>query len=195
MRRVLDALCRMLKTSSLQNDKSCRVEWQQDFNQTAELASSLQSLPRHEQKALLLNYAAHVEVKDTSIDVMFTTDDITNTISTPAKLVRRGNEMRLALPPAHAASGDGNVDRTLVRLVAQGFAAREHLVHGKYAKQMETYDRKHLLGLARVSWLAPDIISAILDGRHPVQLTTRHLIRCADVPMDWQKQRSFLGFS
>ena len=82
-----------------------------------------------------------------------------------------------------------------MRLVAQGFAAREHLVAGKYAKQVGTYDRKHLLRLARVSWLAPDIISAILEGKHPVQLTARHLLRCADVPMEWQHQRSFLGFS
>lgn len=194
-RLVLDALCRMLKTITPPDDQRCKVQWQQQFNQTAELAGSFQSLPRPEQKALLINYAAHVEVKDTSIDVTFTTDDITNTISTPAKLVRRGNELRLALPPEHTASGDGNVDPTLVRLVAQSFAAREHLVDGKYAQQMETHDRKHLLRLARVSWLAPDIISAILNGCHPVQLTARHLLRSADVPMDWQEQRSYLGFS
>ena len=194
-RLVLDALCRMLKTSSLPDGQSCKVQWQQDFNQTAELAGSLRSLPRHEQKALLINYATSVEIKETSIDVTITTDDITNTISTPAKLVRRGNELRLAMPPEHTASGDGNVDQTLIRLVAQGFAAREHLVDGKYAKQMENYNRKHLLRLARVSWLAPDIISAILDGRHPIQLTARHLLRCSDVPMDWHQQRSFLGFS
>jgi len=80
-------------------------------------------------------------------------------------------------------------------LVAQGFAARENLVGGKYAKQVEIYGRKHLFRLARVSWLAPNIISAILEGKHPVQLTARHLLRCADVPMDWQQQRGFLGFS
>lgn len=194
-RLVLDALCRMLKTISLPDDQSCKVQWQQDSNQAIELARSLHSLPRPEQKALLINYAAHVEVKDTSIDVTFTADDITNTISTPAKWVRRGNELRLSMPPDHTTAGDGNVDPTLVRLVAQGFAARDYLVDGKYAKQVGTYDRKHLLRLARVSWLAPDIISGILDGKHPVQLTARHLLRCSDVPMDWQQQRSFLGFS
>ncbi len=49
--------------------------------------------------------------------------------------------------------------------------------------------------LARMSWLAPDIITAIFDGRQPVQLTVRHLMRCADLPMEWQQQRQFLGFS
>ena len=194
-RLVLDALCRMLKSCSASDDQSCKVRWQQDFNQTAELADRLYCLPRHEQKSLLIQYAAQVEVKDTSIDVTFTTDDITKTIATPAKLVRRGNELRLALPPDHTISCDGNVDAALVRLVAQSFAAREYLVAGRYSKQVGTYDRKHLLRLARVSWLAPDVISAILDGRHPIQLTARHLIRCADVPLDWQHQRNFLGFS
>jgi hypothetical protein len=46
-----------------------------------------------------------------------------------------------------------------------------------------------------MSWLAPDIITAILDGRQPVKLTARHLMRCADIPMEWQQQRHFLGFS
>ena len=194
-RLVLEALCRTLKSSSLPDDQSCKVQWHQDFNQATELADSLHGLPRHEQKALLIANGTVVEVMENSIDVTFTIDDVTNTISTPAKLVRRGNELRLALPHDHAAKGNGNVDSTLVRLIAQGFAAREHLVAGKYSRQMASYDRKHLLRLARVSWLAPDIISAILEGRHPVQLTARHLLRCADVPMEWQHQRSFLGFS
>ena len=193
-RLVLDALCKTLKSSSPYHDQRCKIRWQQDLNQRLELALSLHDLPRHKQKALLIASAANVEVKETSIDVSFTTDDISNTISTPAKLVRRGNELRLALPPDHAVSGDGNVDPTLVKLVAQGFAARGYLVAGKYTEQVESYDRTHLLRLARVSWLAPDIISAILDGRHPIQLTARHLLRCADVPTDWQQQRSFLGF-
>ena len=194
-RLVLDALCQTLKSSAPPDDQSCKVQWHQDFNQNAELAEQVHSIPRHEQKALLLANGARVEVMKSSIDVTFTIDDVTNTISTPAKLVRRGNELRLVLPPEHTVSSNGNVDATLVKLVAQGFAARECLVAGKYAKQVETYDRKHLLRLARISWLAPDIISAILEGRHPVQLSARHLLRCADVPMDWQHQRSFLGFS
>ena len=191
----LDALSQTLKASSLPDDQSCKVKWQHDFNHATELADSIHGLPRNAQKALLIEYNARVQVNETSIDVTFTTNDITNVISTPAKLVRRGNELRLVLPPDHAASGDGNVDSPLVKLVAQGFAARECLVAGKYTKQVETYDRKHLLRLARVSWLAPDIISAILEGKYPVQLTARHLLRCADVPMDWQHQRSFLGFN
>ncbi len=194
-RLVLDALCQTLKSRARQDGQSCKVHWQNEFDQNNELADSLHSFSRHEQKAQLIANGARVEVKEISIDVTFTANDKTNTITIPTKLVRRGNELRLALPPDHTASGDGKVDPMLVKLVVQGFAAREHLVTGKYAKQVGTYDRKHLLRLARVSWLAPDIISALLDGNHPIQLTARHLLRCSDVPMDWQQQRSFLGFS
>ena len=40
-----------------------------------------------------------------------------------------------------------------------------------------------------------NIITAILDGRQPVQLTARHRMRGADLPMEWQQQRQFLGFT
>lgn len=65
---------------------------------------------------------------------------------------------------------------------------------GKAIEPVCNYSRKHLHRLVRISWLAPDIISAILDGRQPVQLTARHLTRCAEIPMDWEQQRTFLGF-
>ncbi len=58
-----------------------------------------------------------------------------------------------------------------------------------------SYNRNHLHRLVRISWLAPDIISAILEGRQPVQLTAHHLMRCAEIPMDWTEQRNFIGFN
>ncbi len=192
---VLEALWQMLKMSLQPEADDCKVQWHQDFKQSAKLAAGVSELPRHEQKTLLIQYATQVEVKDASIQVTFTKNGVATTNAIPAKLVRRGNELRLALPPDHVASGRSNIDPTLVRLIGQGFAAREHLVAGKYSQLVGTYDRKHLLRLARVAWLAPDIISAILDGQQPVQLTARHLLRCADIPMEWQQQRSFLGLS
>lgn len=192
---ILEALCQMLEKTLRAEGDDCKVQWHQNFKQRAELAAGVSELPRHEQKALLLQYATQVEVKDASIEVTFTTNGVATTNEIPAKLVRRGNELKLALPPDHVASGDNHADPPLVRLVAQGFAAREHLISGKYSQQLGGYDRRHLLRLARVAWLAPDIISAILDGKQPAQLTARHLLRCADIPMEWQQQRSFLGFS
>ncbi|MBL0924010.1 MAG: hypothetical protein IBJ12_06030 [Sphingomonadaceae bacterium] len=121
-------------------------------------------------------------------------DPLTQTITVPAQLVRRGNELRMALPPDHDSTTRQLAEPALIRLLAQRFAAREHLTTGKEIPAVSNHNKRHMHRLARISWLAPDIISAILDGKQPVQLTARHLLRCADIPMEWQAQRQFLGF-
>jgi site-specific DNA recombinase len=48
--------------------------------------------------------------------------------------------------------------------------------------------------LVRLNYLAPDIVSAIVDGTQPATLTRRQLIEC-DLPIDWELQRRLLGFA
>lgn len=194
-RIVIDALIAHLDDSTQVDSGMCKVEWQKQVRARAELAKSVPALPKHEQKALLLNVSTQVHVTDTSIDVAFGQNQSTNIISTPATLVRRGNELRMSIAPDGRLVKDQRVDPHLVRLVVQGFAARKEVLAGTTSDAIGSFDQKHLNRLIRVSWLAPDIISAILEGRQPVQLTARHLLRCANIPLDWQKQRSFLGFN
>ena len=53
-----------------------------------------------------------------------------------------------------------------------------------------------LTSLVRLSYLGPDIIRALLAGRHPTELTPTGLLRLSkDLPHDWQEQRRFLGFA
>ncbi|WP_338501092.1 recombinase family protein [Sphingomonas kaistensis] len=47
--------------------------------------------------------------------------------------------------------------------------------------------------LLRLNYLAPDIKSAILDGRQPPDLTERKLLY-SPLPADWHQQRAILGF-
>lgn len=51
----------------------------------------------------------------------------------------------------------------------------------------------HFSRLIRLNYLAPDIVTAILDGAQPADLTRDSLVR-ANVPMDWALQRNVLGF-
>ena len=46
----------------------------------------------------------------------------------------------------------------------------------------------------RFAYLAPDIIEAIIDGRHPPQLTANKLVRIKNLPISWADQREYLGF-
>ncbi|MCH8302930.1 MAG: hypothetical protein IH912_09270 [Proteobacteria bacterium] len=45
----------------------------------------------------------------------------------------------------------------------------------------------------RLSFLAPDIVQAILQNRHPVELNAERLCKRMDVPYDWEAQRLRLG--
>ncbi|VVS96133.1 recombinase family protein [Erythrobacter sp. EC-HK427] len=52
----------------------------------------------------------------------------------------------------------------------------------------------HFSRLVRLNYLAPDIVTAILDGTQPESLTADGLFK-ANVPLDWAVQRKLLGFS
>jgi hypothetical protein len=45
----------------------------------------------------------------------------------------------------------------------------------------------------RLNYLAPDIITGLIDGTQPQGLTRRELVH-ASLPMDWALQRKLLGF-
>ena len=108
----------------------------------------------------------------------------------PAALKRRGHELRLVyaaadLRPAHR-------DDRLIQLIASGRAAYRELASG--AASNDAVRRSHLTRLARLQFLAPDIVTTILAGRQPVELTTRTLLRIPELPLGWKEQRQVLGF-
>ena len=49
--------------------------------------------------------------------------------------------------------------------------------------------------IVRLSYLAPDIIQAILDGRQPRDLTADKLVAHSRLPLAWHDQRTALGFA
>ena len=48
--------------------------------------------------------------------------------------------------------------------------------------------------LVRLSYLAPDITQAILEGRQPHDLTADQLLAHSRLPLAWHEQRTLLGF-
>jgi hypothetical protein len=44
----------------------------------------------------------------------------------------------------------------------------------------------------RIAWLAPEIVEAISEGRHPPRLTPSRLLS-ANIPACWAKQREMLS--
>ena len=62
------------------------------------------------------------------------------------------------------------------------------------AKQ-EGVSPSYFTRLVRLSYLAPDITQAILDGRQPSHLTADKLLAHSRLPLAWQHQRTLLGFA
>jgi len=53
----------------------------------------------------------------------------------------------------------------------------------------------YLSRLLRLPSLAPDIVTAIINGKHPPQLSAKRLMRLAlKLPTDWAEQPKLLGF-
>ena len=111
-------------------------------------------------------------------------------INNPVALKRRGIELRL-IYTAHDVQ-PASKDPNLIDLVRRGWAAWNQVATGR--RSDNPVERSHLVRLARLRFLAPDITAAILEGRQPVELTARSLLRCSELPIRWEGQRRALGF-
>ena len=86
-------------------------------------------------------------------------------------------------------------DPVLLKLLAQARAAHRMVLEGANEPAVSHYSKRHLWQLLRIGWLAPDIVSDIVEGRQPSSLTGRRLLRASELPLDWKEQRAYLGFS
>jgi site-specific DNA recombinase len=122
---------------------------------------------------------------------------LVSTVSIPARLKRTGKEMRIIVSDG---SDPSVPDSGLVRLLVRANAIRDQLL----ADQSLTFEDiaksegvvpSYATRLFRLTILAPDIVSAILSGRHPPELTARRLMDDTRLPLDWNEQRRRLGFA
>jgi hypothetical protein len=66
--------------------------------------------------------------------------------------------------------------------------------HGEDIAKSEGVVPSYATRLFRLTILAPDIVSTILSGKHPPELTARRLMDDTRLPLDWNEQRRRLGF-
>lgn len=152
-----------------------------------------------DQRRKLLGVQASIQVCRDRVVVTLAGDASRNDgldvrLEEPAQLISAGPEIKRAIAP-DSRNSQAHSDPALLRLIAHAFAARRKLVEGRVEPTIDSYSDEHVAKLVRLSWLAPDIINAILDGRQPASLSGRRLLRTGDLPLSWPAQRKALGFA
>src|SRR5690348_11237278 len=125
-------------------------------------------------------------------------DDEIELLSVPVRLRHSGREIRMVIngTDSFAAKPDARLIKLLLRArrfnatLAQG----EGVPFAALAER-EGVSRSYFTRLVRLSYLAPDITQAILDGRQPPDLTAEKLLEHSRLPLAWHDQRTVLGFA
>ena len=126
-------------------------------------------------------------------------DDETQILSVPVRLRRAGREIRMLIDgtdPFVAAKPDARLIKLLLK--AHRFNATlvgsDDVPFAALAKR-EGVSPSYFTRLVRLSYLAPDITQAILDGHQPRDLTAEKLLEHSRLPLAWHDQRTALGFA
>jgi DNA invertase Pin-like site-specific DNA recombinase len=119
------------------------------------------------------------------------------TLIIPVAFRRSGFELRLVVPGNTIAAVAP--DQSLVRILARAHAIRDQLIADPALTIAMLAGREHVTmsyatRLLRLTFLAPDIVTAILEGRQPVELTANKLMADTRLPIDWAEQRRAVGF-
>jgi hypothetical protein len=112
--------------------------------------------------------------------------------------VRKGHELRLIIPGPQR-EPDRIRDEKLIALLTEAQAARALILENPTRALSSIASengrcRTRLGRLVMLSCLAPDIVTAIVEGRQPAPLTPAILL-ATPLPLAWRDQRALLGFA
>jgi hypothetical protein len=105
-----------------------------------------------------------------------------------------------AKPIIIAADNAPQQDHELIALVANARRWATELLEGRASSIHHITEREGLRSgsvsrILTLAWLAPDISTAILEGRQPSHLTAKTLRALPELPLDWAEQRRILEFA
>jgi site-specific DNA recombinase len=172
-------------------------------------------------KATLMALLCRVQIRSDRVDITLSRDRLTQllagsldlktqhqapTTSAPDDLLgltvqvslkRVGREMRMLVENA---DDQTPADPSLLRIIARAHQIQARLIQNPKLSvhdiaREERVSAAYLYTLLRLPWLAPDITTAIINGRKPPQLTAQTLMRLTPrLPAGWDEQRKLLGF-
>lgn len=117
-------------------------------------------------------------------------------INVPVSFKRCGYRLRMLFGGSQTHS---TRDQRLIESIRKAIAWRNRLTSGQasclgdIAKQ-EKVSSTYVTWMIYRSFLAPDIVRAILDGTQPPSFTSNTLKQYLPLPIDWNEQQALLGF-
>jgi site-specific DNA recombinase len=127
-------------------------------------------------------------------------DEPTLPLAHPVQLRRAGKEVRMVIDHTDPFAPPAQPDPSLIKAVVSAHRFNEKLLRGGVAKfadlaKSEKLHRSYYSQILRLAYLAPDITTAIFEGRQPADLTATMLIEYPQLPISWREQRTALGFA
>jgi DNA invertase Pin-like site-specific DNA recombinase len=209
--RLSDALAAHIRTAAQQR---------QLLQRAAELAASWSTLTAAQLRTMLTAMVQRIVVGLDRVDIQLVpsriaaalrdrspspsaegcaeSDERPIVLSVPAQLRRVGLGIRMLIAGADSPGRAEKADPKLIKLIA-----RAHLLSNRLAEsgseyladvaQAEGLTSSYFTRVLRLTYLAPDITRAILDGRHPRDLTAQNLLAHSRLPLSWPEQRRVLG--
>jgi site-specific DNA recombinase len=141
---------------------------------------------------------AFLGVEPTASEATSAGSDHSLQLSVPTQLHRIGQGKRLVIDAPGAPGMPGRPDPKLIKLLVRAHDLKEKLRASPGARmadmaKQESLSPSYLALLLRLTFLAPDITRAILEGRQPAGFTAQKLVTHSALPFAWPEQREALG--
>ena len=201
---VFDKLCGFLRDggaihSAIDPDDGAEIE--SAVQRAGAAAVSLGEGIGASQRAVLQEIVERIDLHDEHVDIALRLSalapgkDTLHHLSFPVQRIRRGQVVKLIFPGSEPDTT--NRDSRLVGLIAEAHAVRKTVLEqtGSLAQIAARLGkcRGSLADMIRISYLAPDIVTAIMEGRQPASLKRKTLM-ATSLSLDWSEQRRQLGF-
>jgi site-specific DNA recombinase len=183
-----------------------------------EIGKSWPELPATRQRAFLTAVIGRIEIGANQIDIHFrptrlgeildiaatpsssATEEEVQILSVPVRLRRSGRAITMLIDGTDPFGAAAKPDARLIKLLIRASRLNAALVRSDGASfaalaEREGVSRSYFTRLVRLSYLAPDIKQAILDGRQPRDLTADKLLAHSRLPLAWNEQLTLLGFA
>jgi hypothetical protein len=192
-------------------------EQQRLLARASEIASACPQLPAERSRALIQRVCRRIALGQDRVEIEITVAGLCALLrgepaepedseaehllqlSFPTRLQRVGQGKRLLIDAAAQPGLADHPDPKLIKLIVRAHGMREKLRTSPgrriaHLAMREKLSQSYAALLLRLSFLAPDITRAILEGRQPAGFTAHKLKIQAALPLAWAEQRRVLGF-